>query len=170
MVVPDNVLFEEGAGKEVRKLLLEDCNLHTILRLPAGTFTPYSPAVKANIIFFTKGDRTQETWVYDDRTNVEKVAIRNPLNRKHFEDFEKCYHAKPRKELDRFRRFTRQEISKRSDNLDVFWLRAETVREGRRDSEPDEILGEAIGQVQIALDSLNDLSLILSAIKSDSDD
>ena len=170
MVVPDNVLFDEGAGKEVRKLLMEDCNLHTILRLPTGTFTPYSPAVKANILFFIKGDPTQEVWIYDNRTNVERVAIRSPLTRKHFEDFEKCYHARPRKEVERFRRFTREEIDKRGNNLDIFWLRAENITEDREEAEPEEILGEAIGQVQTAMDSLDDLVLILSANKSDIDD
>jgi hypothetical protein len=55
---------------------MEDCNLHTILRLPIGTFTPYSTGVKANIFFFTKGEPTKEVWIYDNRTNVEKVAIR----------------------------------------------------------------------------------------------
>src|SRR5205823_7510748 len=98
IVVPDNVLFEENAGKDIRKLLMEDCNLHTILRLPTGTFTPYSPGVKANIIFFAKGEFTREVWIYDNRTNVDKVAIRNPLTSKYFEDFESCYNSKPREE------------------------------------------------------------------------
>src|SRR3989442_10743111 len=107
VVVPDNVLFEENAGREVRKLLMEDCNLHTILRLPIGTFTPYSPGVKANVIFFTKGQPTKEVWIYDNRTRVEKVAIRHPLTSDYFNDFEKLYSAKPRKETDRFKRFGR---------------------------------------------------------------
>ncbi len=170
VVVPDNVLFEENAGKEVRKLLMEDCNLHTILRLPIGTFTPYSPAVKANIIFFVKGEPTEEIWVYDDRTNIEKVAIRNPLSSKYFEDFEKCYPVRPRKETERFRRFTREEIAKRDDNLDVFWLRAKTEEEGEKIPEPEEILSEAIGQVQTAMDTLSDLALTLSANGGNSGD
>src|SRR2546425_7299412 len=111
MVVPDNVLFEDTAGKEVRKLLMEDCDLHTILRLPTGTFTPYSPGVKANIIFFTKGESTKEVWIYDDRTNIEKVAIRNPLTAEYFKDFEKCYHERPRSDSPRFKRFSMKQIS-----------------------------------------------------------
>src|SRR5207245_6964596 len=103
MVVPDNVFFEENAGKEVRRLLMEDCNLHTILRLPIGTFTPYSPGVKANIIFFRKGEPTKEVWIYDNRTNVGKVAIRNPITAKYFEDFEKCYDSNPRRQSERFK-------------------------------------------------------------------
>src|SRR2546427_1039225 len=123
IVVPDNVLFEDTAGKEVRKLLMEDCNLHTILRLPIGTFTPYSPGVKANIIFFTKGEPTKEVWIYDNRTNIEKVAIRHPLTADYFKDFEQCYHAKPRGETERFKRYTRGEIAERADNLDISWLK-----------------------------------------------
>jgi len=162
MVVPDNVLFEETAGKEVRKLLMEDCNLHTILRLPIGTFTPYSPGVKANIIFFTKGEPTREVWVYDNRTNVEKVAIRHPLIADYFKDFESCYHAQPRKETERFRRFGREEIAKRDDNLDIFWLK-EKAREGEEQvGEPEELLAEAVAEVQTALDALNEIALVLA--------
>ena len=162
MVVPDNVLFEETAGKEVRKLLMEDCNLHTILRLPIGTFTPYSPGVKANIIFFVKGQPTEAVWIYDNRTNVEKVAIRNPLTAKYFEDFEERYRGTPRKETERFRRFAREEIAKREDSLDMFWLKAEAAEESNGTSEPEEIVGEAINQVQVAMDALNDVVLMLS--------
>src|SRR6266571_3376570 len=137
MVVPDNVLFEENAGKEVRKLLMEDCNLHTILRLPIGTFTPYSPGVKANIIFFTKGEPTKEVWIYDNRTNIEKVAIRHPLTAGYFKDFEKCYDVKSRKETERFKRFDREEIAEREDNLDILWLKEEKP-EQVEGAEPEE--------------------------------
>jgi len=161
MVVPDNVLFEETAGKEVRKLLMEDCNLHTILRLPIGTFTPYSPGVKANIIFFRKGEPTKEVWVYDNRTNIEKVAIRHPLTADYFKDFESCYHAKPRKETECFKRFARQEIAKRDDNLDIFWLKEESGEVAEGVQEPEEIVSEAVNEIQEALDSLNEIALIL---------
>jgi type I restriction enzyme M protein len=73
IVVPDNVLFADQAG-EVFKVLCEDCDLHTVLRLPDGTFTPYSPGTKTNVIFFTKGIPTDQTWVYDCRTNVPKIT------------------------------------------------------------------------------------------------
>src|SRR3989454_2310608 len=160
IVVPDNVLFEGGAGRDVRKLLMEDCNLHTILRLPIGTFTPYSPGIKANIIFFTKGDSTKEIWIYDDRTNVEKVAIRNPLSAEYFKDFESCYNQQHRKEAERFRRFTREEIETRNDNLDIFWLKEESTKlEGV--GEPEELIGEAIAQVETATDALNEIAFIL---------
>ena len=162
IVVPDNVLFEETAGKEVRKLLMEDCNLHTILRLPIGTFTPYSPGVKANIIFFTKGQSTKEVWIYDNRTNVEKVAIRHPLTSEYFRDFESFYHGNPRKETERFRRYTREEIAKRHDNLDIFWLKEESRRSEAQLAEPEELIGESVTEVQAALDALNEIALVLA--------
>jgi type I restriction enzyme M protein len=161
MVVPDNVLFEETAGKEVRKLLMEDCNLHTILRLPIGTFTPYSPAVKANIIFFAKGEPTKEVWVYDNRTNVEKVAIRHPLTSEYFRDFESCYHPKARKQSERFRRFTRDEIAKRNYGLDIFWLKETSSDSNEEVREPAELIEETLTQVQIAMDALNEVALLL---------
>src|SRR2546425_4643894 len=111
IVVPDNVLFEDTAGKEVRKLLMEDCNLHTILRLPIRTFTPYTPGVKAYIIFFTKGEPTKEVWIYEDRTNVPKVAVRNTSKAEYFKDFESCYHERPRSDSPRFKRFSMKQIS-----------------------------------------------------------
>jgi len=161
MVVPDNVLFEETAGKEVRKLLMTDCNLHTILRLPIGTFTPYSPGVKANILFFKKGQPTEEIWVYDNRTNVEKVTIRHPLNEDYFKDFEVCYNASPRRETERFRRLTREEIAKRNENLDVFWLKDESLGKTEEDVDPNEVVSEAITNLQTAMDSLEELAALL---------
>lgn len=161
MVVPDNVLFDETAGRDVRKLLMEDCKLHTILRLPIGTFTPYSTGVRANIIFFTKGEATKEVWIYDNRTNVEKVAIRHPLTADYFKDFEQCYHSKPRKETDRFRRFARDAIAKQGDNLDIIWIK-EITGEDEIERDPDELLNEAIGQAEIALDNLRDMVIVLA--------
>jgi type I restriction enzyme M protein len=161
MVVPDSVLFDENAGKEIRKLLMEDCNLHTILRLPMGTFTPYSPGVKANIIFFIKGEPTKKVWIYDNRTNIPKIAILTPLTAEHFREFESCYHGKPRKEAERFRGFTREEIAKRDDNLDIFWLKDEGVEEESRE-DPEELLAEALAQTESATDALRDLVLLLS--------
>jgi type I restriction enzyme M protein len=162
IVLPDNVLFEEHAGKEVRKLLLADCELHTILRLPIGTFTPYSTGVKANILFFRKGSPTRETWIYDNRTNVEKIAIRNPLTVSYFEDFEKCYHASPRKSTERFKRYSIDEIKKRNFNLDITWLRDESTGETGVLPDPSEIVSEALVQLETAVDSLNELSLLLA--------
>jgi type I restriction enzyme M protein len=165
MVVPDNVLFEETAGKEVRRLLMEDCNLHTILRLPIGTFTPYSPGVKANIIFFTKSEPTKEIWVYDNRINVEKIAIRHPLTADYFKDFESCYQANPRKETERFRRFTREDIAKQDDNLDVFWLKEESPEGKDEFSEPEDIVVQVTAQLQTAIDALEEMGALLANTK-----
>lgn len=161
MVVPDNVLFEENVGKDIRMLLLQDCNLHTILRLPIGTFTPYAPGVKANIIFFVKGEPTNEVWIYDNRTNVEKVAIRHPLTSKYFEDFEKCYNGKPRKPAKRFKCYAFDEIKGREFNLDITWLEDESSQRREELPDPLELVSEALVQLEVATDSLNELSLKL---------
>ena len=97
VVVPDNVLFEGGAGEKVRRKLLNEFNLHTILRMPTGIF--YAQGVKANVIFFDKhppldnGHRTQNVWIYDFRTNTNLTLVTNSLNDSHLEDFIKCYNA-----------------------------------------------------------------------------
>src|SRR5258706_13608565 len=95
VVVPDNCLFADQAG-EVFKILTEDCNLHTVLRLPNGTFTPYSPGTKTNVIFFTKGVPTETTWIYDGRTNVESLTKKDrKLAPEQFAEFERCYGSDP---------------------------------------------------------------------------
>ncbi len=163
VVVPDNVLFEEHAGKEIRKLLLADCEMHTVLRLPIGTFTPYSPGVKANVLFFQKGSPTRETWIYDLRNNVEKVTIRHPLTSDYFKDFEACYNAQPRKESERFKRFTIDEIMSRDYNLDVFWLRDESLQDSALLPDPSELVSESISLLQAALDALDEVSSELAS-------
>ena len=95
MVLPDNCLFADQAG-EVFEILTQDCDLHTVLRLPRGTFTPYSQGVKANVVFFTKGYATQEVWIYDARTNVPGITKKDrPLTAAHFAGFEQCYGKNP---------------------------------------------------------------------------
>ena len=91
VVLPDNVLFEGGAGEVIRKKLLSEFNLHTILRLPTGIF--YAQGVKANVLFFTKGSRTKDIWFYDYRTDVKHTLATNPMQRHHLDDFVSCYHA-----------------------------------------------------------------------------
>jgi type I restriction enzyme M protein len=166
IVVPDNVLFEENAGKEVRKLLMEDCNLHTILRLPMGTFTPYSPGVKANIVFLTKGESTKELWIYDNRTNVEKVNIHHPLTSDYFSDFENCFNRSPRKESERFKRFTRKDLADRGDNLDILWLNEENSEQNETVADPDELIAEAATQLQTATDAIEEVALMLTRPKT----
>ncbi|HQY64639.1 MAG TPA: N-6 DNA methylase, partial [Polyangiaceae bacterium] len=138
VVLPDNVLFEEGVGKQVRADLMDKCDLHTILRLPTGIF--YAQGVKTNVLFFTRGEKKQDkgntkaVWFYDLRTNMPSFGKRTPFTRAHFAEFEKAYGADPlgkskRKdqgETGRFRKFTREEIAKRGENLDISWLRDES--------------------------------------------
>jgi len=159
IVLPDNVLFEEHAGREVRKLLLTDCDLHTILRLPIGTFTPYSPGVKANILFFKNGLPTEEVWIYDLRTNVEKVTKGHPLTDDYFKDFEACFHAKPRVETERFKRFTKKEIEERDYNLDIFWLKDESLEDPSNLPDAEDLISDAVTCLESALASINELAL-----------
>ena len=91
VVLPDNVLFEAGAGETIRKKLLNDFNLHTILRLPTGIF--YANGVKANVLFFTKGTKTKDLWIYDYRTGIKHTLATNPLKRSDLDDFVACYNA-----------------------------------------------------------------------------
>lgn len=164
MVLPDNVLFEEHAGRDVRTLLMQDCQLHTILRLPVGTFTPYSAGVKANVVFFRKGLPTQEVWVYDLRTNIPKVTKGRPLDASYFQDFNASFGARhnprpnDRAETERFRRFTREQIQARDDNLDLFWLKDESLDDADDLPEPEDLVSEAVTQLEVALDALNELA------------
>jgi len=168
MVVPDNVLFEDTAGKQIRKILLEDFNFHTILRLPVGTFTPYAPGVKANLIFFRKGQPTQEVWVYDLRTNMEKITKKNRLTLEHFKDFIESYKTgkngnpvlEERKETERFKRFTLDEIKKRNYNLGIIWLKDESL-EGFDLPDPEFLVKDATEKMQAAMKELNELVGIL---------
>jgi type I restriction enzyme M protein len=168
VVVPDNVLFEEHAGREIRKILMQDCDLHTILRLPIGTFTPYSPGVQADIIFFVKGHETKEVWVFDLRTNIEKVAKRNPLTADYFKEFEESYGSDPdghprrrRDETERLKRFTRKQISDRNDNLDITWLTDSSTNDSAGTREPEEIVAEVLTSLQTAQDALEELAVSL---------
>ena len=125
VVLPDNVLFEGGAGEVVRKKLLADYNLHTILRLPTGIF--YAQGVRANVLFFSRGGKTDETWVYDYRTGVKHTLANNKLERRHLDDFVKCYTQKKRAETERWHRFAASDLLKRDKtNLDLKWLKEQS--------------------------------------------
>lgn len=137
MVAPDNVLFDSGAGTEIRKILLEDFNLHTILRLPVGTFTPYSAGVKANVIFFDKPGPTKAVWIYDLRTNVDKITKKDKLTEEHFKEFVELYGK--RKETERWKRFSLKKIKDRDFNLDIFWIKSKDLDTGEYE-EPEVIL------------------------------
>ncbi len=122
MVLPDNVLFEEGAGKELRKILLRGDNLHTILKLPTGIF--YKPGVKANVLFFEKGTATKSVWVYDLRTNKNFTLKENTLKDSDFDDFVKLYNS--RKETERSKLYSIKEIEEKEKfNLDLKWIKDE---------------------------------------------
>jgi type I restriction enzyme M protein len=167
MVLPDNVLFEDNAGRDVRQLLMKDCQLHTILRLPVGTFTPYSTGVKANVLFFRKGLETKEVWVYDHRTNVPKITKGQPITEEQFEDFVQVYGTLPtpstsaRLESTRFRRFLREEIAARNDNLDITWLKDESNGISGANLDPEDLLADVFTQLQTAMDALNELATTL---------
>jgi type I restriction enzyme M protein len=164
VILPDNVLFEEGVGQKVRTDLMDKCDLHTILRLPSGIF--YAQGVKTNVLFFTRGAKdkanTKAVWFYDLRTNAPAFGKRTPLTRAHFGEFEKAFgedslgksKRKDQGESGRFRKFTREEIAKRGDNLDVTWLKDESVTDHANMPEPEEIAAEIVKQLQTALDEM----------------
>ena len=164
VVLPDNVLFEE-VGERVRQRLLNEFNLHTILRLPTGIF--YKPGVKANVLFFEKhpplkgGHRTKETWIYDLRTNSHFTLVENPMTDEHLADFVKCYHAEDRskrKESERFKKFTYDELIKRDKtNLDITWLKNESLQELENLPEPKVLLKDIIGNLQSSLTAFKEL-------------
>jgi type I restriction enzyme M protein len=134
IVVPDNVLFEGGAGETIRRKLLHECDVHTLLRLPTGIF--YAQGVKANALFFDKRPgspvaQTQQLWVYDLRTNQSFTLRTNPLTRADLDDFVVCYHPEnrhQRQESERFRAFAYDDLTKRDKvSLDLSWLRDESL-------------------------------------------
>lgn len=169
MVLPDNCLFEGKAG-EVFEILMQDCNLHTILRLPRGTFTPYSQGVKANVIFFQKGRPTEHVWIFDARSNVPGITKKErPLSPQHFAEFENCYGKDPnggskRKDLGeegRFRRFSLAEVKERAYKLDITWLKDESLEDSDELPEPQDLASEAITELEAIVDDLRDVVELL---------
>jgi type I restriction enzyme M protein len=171
IVVPDNVLFADQAG-EVFHVLMEDCDLHTVLRLPGGTFHPYSPGTKTNVIFFTKGRPTETTWIYDARANVPKITKKSrPLSAEYFAEFEACYGTDPngrstRSETDsvdgRWRKFMLDEVKARHYKLDAFkWIRDDEADDPNDLPEPEELITEALEELRLALDDLTDIQGLL---------
>ena len=128
VVLPDNVLFEAGAGETIRKRLLQDFNLHTILRLPTGIF--YAQGVKANVLFFSKGQPTKEIWFYDYRTAIKHTLATNKLERHHLDDFVSCYNNRvetydaENNPQGRWRKYPVDEIIARDKtSLDITWIK-----------------------------------------------
>jgi type I restriction enzyme M protein len=184
VVLPDNVLFDSNIGTDIRRDLMEKCNLHTILRLPTGIF--YAQGVKTNVLFFTRGEtdkgNTKEVWVYDMRANMPAFGKRTPFTRDYFrtppeapanhprDKFEDVFGNDPRGgsaamaarqdtgEAGRWRRFTREQIAQRSDSLDISWLKdsgAASADQSRDD--PSLVAGLALKELNAAVSELRSL-------------
>jgi type I restriction enzyme M protein len=152
------VLFEGGAGETVRREVLKQADVHTLLRLPTGIF--YAQGVKANVLFFDRKPAaeqpwTEKLWIYDLRTNKYFTLKENPLKRSDLDDFVACYNAKnrdERKESERFKSFTYEELTKRDKlNLDIFWLKDESLEDSANLPDPDIIAAEIVEDLQAAL-------------------
>jgi type I restriction enzyme M protein len=168
IVVPDNVLFEGGAGETVRRKLLAECDVHTLLRLPTGIF--YAGGVKANVLFFDRKKPsetpwTKELWIYDFRTNQRFTLKTRQLVRTDLEDFVACYKSKRRQdrvETERFRPFTYKELMARDKaSLDIFWLRDESLEDTDNLPAPEVIAAEIVEDLQAALDQFSEIASTL---------
>lgn len=158
VVLPDNVLFEGGAGEVIRKKLLTEFNLHTILRLPTGIF--YAQGVKANVLFFSKGTPTKDIWFYDYRTGIKHTLATNPMQRQHLDDFVECYKSEnilARKETydaeanpnGRWRKYNVEDILKRDKtSLDITWIK-------QSDDDNDYTLAELMSMIQEKSDNIS---------------
>jgi type I restriction enzyme M protein len=159
VVLPDNVLFEGGAGETVRRKILHECDAHTLLRLPTGIF--YAQGVKANVLFFdrkpaSENPWTKKLWIYDFRTNVHLTLKTNPLTKKHLEDFIECYRPEKRQqrqESERFKSFDYEELVGRDKaNLDIFWLRDESLEDSENLPAPEVLAAEIVENLEAALE------------------
>ncbi|AKF96678.1 N-6 DNA methylase [Pseudomonas aeruginosa] len=183
VVLPDNVLFEAGVGSDIRRDLMDKCNLHTILRLPTGIF--YAQGVKTNVLFFQKGSPsdpqqdqgcTQRTWFYDMRSNMPSFGKRTPFGAAQLKPFEEAYGDDPNGnspraenvegvgELSRFRCFTREFIrNERGDSLDISWLKDADSLDSSDLPSPEVLAGEAMAELTEALHELDELMKALGA-------
>jgi len=159
IVVPDNVLFEGGAGETVRRKLMQECDVHTLLRLPTGVF--YAQGVKANVLFFDRKPAsekqwTEKLWIYDLRTNQHFTLKTNTLKYEDMADFIKCYNPDnrfERKESGRFRVFTYNEIMQRDKvSLDIFWLKDDSLEDSANLPDPDIIAKDIAENLEDALE------------------
>ncbi|WP_144612339.1 N-6 DNA methylase [Bacillus cereus] len=170
-VLPDNVLSDDGVGVQIRRDLMNKCNLHTILRLPTGIF--YAPGVKTNVLFFTREktdqDNTKKVWVYDLRTNMPSFGKRNPLTEAHFEGFIKAYQAEDRSKVEdeRWNVFAREEIAKKDDRLDIGLIADESLSVYENLPDPIDSAEEVISKLQQAMDLLNEVVEELRAVEED---
>jgi type I restriction enzyme M protein len=176
IVVPDNVLFEGGAGETVRRRLLEQCDVHTLLRLPAGIF--YAQGVKANVLFFDRKPGreqawTDKLWIYDLRTNMHFTLKTNTLQRSDLDEFVACYHAENRHDrtatwsednpAGRWRSFTYDELLQRDKlSLDIFWLRDKSLEDSADLADPDIIAAEIAEDLRAALAQFEEIQADLA--------
>ncbi|MBR6808638.1 MAG: N-6 DNA methylase, partial [Clostridia bacterium] len=175
VVVPDNVLFEGGAGEIIRQKLLQTTDLHTILRLPTGIF--YKPGVKANVLFYDKKPaspdmQTKEIWIYDFRTNIHFTLKQHPMTDADLTDFIQCYHPENRHDRTetwsednpdgRWRKFDVEDILKRDKtSLDIFWIKDKSLADLDSLPDPDVLAADIIDNLQAAMDSFNELMVTL---------
>jgi type I restriction enzyme M protein len=176
VVVPDNVLFEGGAGETIRRKLLHECDVHTLLRLPTGLF--YAQGVKANVLFFDKKPAsetpwTKKLWIYDLRTNMHFTLKTDPLKREDLDEFVKCYNPENRhqrkatwsdkKPDGRWRAYTYDEISARDKvSLDIFWLRDESLSDSDNLPDPDVLAQEIVDDLEAALEQFREIATDLN--------
>jgi type I restriction enzyme M protein len=168
IVLPDNCLFEDKAG-EVFEIAMQDCNVHTILRLPRGTFVPYANA-QANVVFLQKGRPTEKVWIYDCRSNIPSCTKKDrPLDASMFTDFEKCYGKDPNgnsKREDtgpegRFQVFSMDDIKERGYKLDIKWLKDDTLDDPNDLPEPQDLIEEAVTELEAVVDELGEIAVLL---------
>ena len=171
VVMPDNVLFEGGAGETVRRKLMRECDLHTVLRLPTGIF--YSQGVKANVLFFERRPAsetpwTKEVWFYDFRTNMHFTLKQNRLARADLDDFVKCFNPADRHDRTatwseesadgRWRPYSYDEIIGRDKaSLDIFWLRDESLEDSANLPEPHVLAEEIADDLRASLEQIEDI-------------
>lgn len=172
IVVPDNVLFEGGAGENIRRKLLHECDVHTLLRLPTGLF--YAQGVKANVLFFDRKPAseipwTKKLWIYDLRTNIHFTLKTNPLKRNDLDEFVKCYNPKNRnkrkptwteKNSDgRWRAFDYEEVVNRDKaSLDIFWLKDKSLEDSENLPDPGILAQEIVEDLEAALEQFREIA------------
>ncbi|MBA7478965.1 putative type I restriction enzymeP M protein [subsurface metagenome] len=164
IVAPDNVLFEGGAGETVRRKLLHECDVHTLLRLPTGLF--YAQGVKANVLFFERKPAsekpwTEKLWIYDLRTNMHFTLKTNPLSLEDLQDFIKCYNPEnrfEREETERFHAFSYDELLQRDKvSLDIFWLKDESLEDTENLPDPEVLAQEIAENLEGALEQFSSI-------------
>jgi type I restriction enzyme M protein len=164
IVVPDNVLFEGGAGETVRRELLKQCDVHTLLRLPTGIF--YAQGVKANVLFFDRKPAsetpwTQKLWIYDLRTNIHFTLKTNTLKLDDLQDFIKCFNSEnrlDRQETERFRAFDYADLIQRDKiSLDIFWLKDDSLEDSDNLPDPDLLAKDIVENLEGALELFNSI-------------